>query len=345
MNTRICTVFVIVAAAAASARADDTTKATGPMSKFLARPDAFKTLVNPNCSHCVDEAKKRATDLRDNDRVLAWTRGQYDGGAIPLRFFLAPYRVISDTYGVFVYDPDAGFVRGYEPSLDFTFHGWRNGVMVIKHKDGTLFSALSGRAFDGPRKGERLKSIPTLQSDWGHWLLVYPRSVAYVMSQQFQPVELPSRDNPDSVRTRLDWGPSAVSPELPVIGVEIGGSSEAYSLEWLEKSGSVSADTVGDQKVVVLWYAPTKTAAAYAPEVDDTSPRQVVTLRRDGKIPAAPFVDRETGSHWDIAGRAVDGPLKGKTLRWISSVQCRWFAWRAEYPSAFLHLSPKVPLE
>jgi len=39
--------------------------------------------------------------------------GKYDGGAIPYRWFLVPYRVISDTYGVFVYDADADFVRGY----------------------------------------------------------------------------------------------------------------------------------------------------------------------------------------------------------------------------------------
>ena len=38
-------------------------------------------------------------------------------------FFLNPYRVISDTYGVFVYDPEAGYTRGFAPSLDFTFHG------------------------------------------------------------------------------------------------------------------------------------------------------------------------------------------------------------------------------
>src|SRR5580704_19226879 len=124
---------------------------------FIARPDAFKTLVNPACSHCRDEAKRRAQELKADDRVLCWIRGYSDGGAIPIRFFLNPYRVISDSYGVFVYDPDAGYARGFAPSYEFRFHGWRNGVMVMKHKDGTLYSCLSGVAFDGPRKGDRLK--------------------------------------------------------------------------------------------------------------------------------------------------------------------------------------------
>src|SRR5919112_1520091 len=85
--------------------------------KLVVKPDAFETLVNPNCSHCVDEAKRRKDDLKDTDPVLVWTRGKYDGGAIPVRFFLNPYRVISDTYGVFVYDPDAGFARAFTASV------------------------------------------------------------------------------------------------------------------------------------------------------------------------------------------------------------------------------------
>ena len=43
--------------------------------KLIAKPETFKTLVNPACSHCVDEAKRRSAELRDDDRVLAWIRG------------------------------------------------------------------------------------------------------------------------------------------------------------------------------------------------------------------------------------------------------------------------------
>src|SRR5690349_6330641 len=71
---------------------------------LVVRPDAFPTLVNPNCSHCQDEAMRRAVELRDDDLVLCWTRGYSDGGANPYRFFLNAYPVISDSYGVFVHD-------------------------------------------------------------------------------------------------------------------------------------------------------------------------------------------------------------------------------------------------
>src|SRR5205085_5143929 len=121
--------------------------------RFVVKPEAFRTLVNPNCSHCRDEVKRRGAELRSDDRVLCWIRGYSDGGAIPMRFFLSPYRVISDSYGVFVYDPDAGYARGFAASYEFRFHGWRNGVMVMSHKDGALYSCLSGVAFSGSRDG------------------------------------------------------------------------------------------------------------------------------------------------------------------------------------------------
>ena len=132
---------------------------------LIVQPDAFQTLVNPQCSHCRDEALRRSKELRDDDRALCWIRGYSDGGAIPIRFFLNSYRVISDSYGVFVYDPDAGFARGFASSYDFTFHGWRNGVMVMKHKDGTLYSCLTGKAFEGPQAGTKLEPVPTIVSN------------------------------------------------------------------------------------------------------------------------------------------------------------------------------------
>ena len=55
----------------------------------------------------------------------------------------------------------------------------------------------------------------------------------------------------------------------------------------------------------------------------------------------APFKDRETGTRWTLAGRAVDGPLKGKELQWVRSIQCHWYAWVAEYPATSLYAPAK----
>jgi hypothetical protein len=274
--------------------------------------------------------------LRADDPVLAWTRGKYEGGAIPIRFFLNPYRVISDTYGVFVYDPDAGFARGYEPSLDFSFYGWRNGIVVMRHKDGTLFSTLSGRAFDGPRKGEQLKPVATLRTSWGHWNKAYPGSVAYRMFEKYQPIELSQKDNSDSKQTRA-VADRRLEETAEVLGVTFGEMTRAYPLDALPKGGGVIRDELGGQEVAILWFPATRTAVAYAPRLDGPESPRLEKLEFDAAEPDAPFIDRETGSRFGIEGRAVSGPLKGRTLAWIDSVQCRWFAWAVEHPESTIH--------
>jgi Protein of unknown function (DUF3179) len=328
---RIALILVLPAVLAVPASAGD------PI--LVEQPDAFQTLVNPKCSHCRDEAKRRADELRADDPVLCWVRGYSDGGAIPMRFFLNSYRVISDSYGVFVYDPDAGYARGFAPSYDFAFHGWRNGVMVMKEKDGTLYSCLSGVAFAGPKKGARLKPIPTLVSDWGHWLERYPGGVAYEMFDKYKPTDLPKEVHEGSKKSRPE-DDKRLAADRPVLGVMVGKEARAYPLDVVEKA-EVLTDKLGSTECVVLWYGPTKTAAAYEPvasppKKDGGEPRKL-TLQADRKVPAAPFVDKETGSRWDIAGRAVEGELKGWTLNWLDGTQVKWFAWAAEYPDTAIY--------
>jgi hypothetical protein len=296
--------------------------------KLIAKPEAFKTLFHPDCSHCIIEAQRRKKDLRANDRVLCWRQVFNDGytndGAIPLRFFLNTHRVLSDSWGVFVYDPDAGYARGFAPEGgDFSFYGWRNGVMVMKAKDGTLYSCLTGIAFQGPQKGSRLRSVATLVTDWGFWHKRYPQALAFTMFDKYQPVKLPTAVNEDSRKSR---GPAdkRLPADTLVLGVWDGKQARAYPLDALKKAG-----VVHEPGRVVLWYDATRTAAAYRlPTFSDW------TMSFDRRAEAAPFVDKRTGGHWDITGRGVGG---GPMLPWLDGVQVKWFAWAAEYPQTSIY--------
>ncbi len=62
-----------------------------------------------------------------------------------------------------------------------------------------------------------------------------------------------------------------------------------------------------------------------------------LTLFRDDKADGRPLTDKETGSRWDIAGRAYEGKLKGWTLAWLDGTQVKWFAWAAEYPETAIY--------
>src|SRR5262249_53507303 len=130
-----------------------------------------------------------------------------------------------------------------------------------------------------------------------------------------------------------------LAEDAMVLGVFDGQHARAYHLADVEKAGLIH-DKIACKERVILWQPATKTAAAYAPLAsppkDGAKPREV-TLSRDGKNPDAPFVDQETGSRWDIAGRAVEGELKGWTLEWLDGVQVKWYAWAAAYPKTDIH--------
>lgn len=298
---------------------------------ILARPKLFQPLTEPPCSYCVDQNSKGLIDA--DDQVIAWIRGAHNGGAIPLRHFLSAPRVINDTYGLFFYDPDGGYVAAYEKDYGYQFYGWRGGVMVVRDQDGTIWSALSGRAIAGPQKGQRLKRIPSLTTTWAHWLMLHPESTAYNLfdGNKYPTADLPQTISTESISNR-DKVDERLTPESFVIGIEATDDPLAISLESLAERACFT-EKVDGNSIAVFWYGPTHSAVAFRSEIDG----QELTFYADEISPGtAPFKDRETGTRWSLAGRGIDGPLRGKELKWVPSIQCRWYAWSHEYPNTRL---------
>ena len=123
-----------------------------------------------------------------------------------------------------------------------------------------------------------------------------------------------------------------------VVAVELAGEVVAYPFSRLE-SRPVILDTVGGVPIVVFFKRGTLSpldlatitdsreigsAAVFKPLIDG----RPLTFRAEGSS----FVDNETGSRWDIFGRATAGPLKGKALEPVVSGNHFWFAWAAFKP-------------
>lgn len=292
----------------------------------------FRALTEPPCSYCSTQHRKGL--IRNDDRVIAWLRAAHNGGAIPIRHFLSGPRVINDTYGLFFYDPDGGYVAAYRKDYGYELIGWRNGVMVVQGEDGTLWSALSGRAIQGPKKGKQLERIPSMTTTWGHWLMLHPESTAYDLfdGNKYEVTSLPTGMSDTAKRSMGPVDPR-LQPDTKILGVEFPGRQKAYSLEDLPERACLR-DQFDGHHIAVFWYAPTNTAVAFHSRVGE----QTLTLYADKISPeTAPFKDKETGTRWTLAGRAVDGPLRGKELTWINSIQCRWHAWSAEYPETLIY--------
>jgi len=303
--------------------------------KVLARPGLFKPLTEPPCSYCSTQNRKNL--VRPEDRVVAWLRAAHNGGAIPIRHFLSAPRVINDTYGLFFYDPDGGYVAAYRKDYGYEFYGWRGGVMVARGRDGTLWSALSGVAFEGPQKGKKLERIPSMVTDWGYWLMLHPESTAYDLydGKKYPLAELPTAMHREA-KASMGQPDPRLQPTAPVLGVEVGERFTAFPLEPGKERACYTA-TVGGERLAVFWYAPTKTAVAYSTRFEGGA----LTFYADEISPeTAPFKDRETGTRWSLAGRGIDGPLRGKELTWVNGIQCRWYAWSAEHARTDLYFPP-----
>jgi hypothetical protein len=293
--------------------------------EILAKPGLFQSLTEPPCSYCSTQNRKNL--IRTDDPVIAWVRGEHNGGAAPIRLFLAGPRVLNDTYGLFFYDPDAGYVSVFEKDYGYEFYGWRRGVMIARSKDGTLWSALSGRAIAGPQKGKRLKRVPSVITTWGHWLMLHPESTAYDLfdGQRYVSVELPAEMRAEA-RESMGQVDARLQPLATVHGVWLNELAKAYPIE-VAKERACFNDTLNGVGLVVFWYGPTHSSIAFRTKLEE----RALTFYADDISPeTAPFKDRETGSRWTLAGRAVDGPLRGRELTCVDGVQCRWYAWAAE---------------
>ncbi len=300
--------------------------------ELIARPGLYKALREPPCSYCSTQNVKGL--IESSDPVVAWLRGRHNGGAIPLRHFLSGPRVINDSYGLFFYDPDGGYVSAFEKDYGYRFYGWKKGAMIVQGKDGTLWSALGGRAFEGAKKGQRLKRIPSLTTTWGHWLMLHPESTAYDLfdGKKYEVTALP-----DKISEGAEKSMGAVDARLGartyVLGVQIGDAVKAYPIDESRARACVT-DELGGTPIAVFWYGATKSAVAFKSTVDGRK----LTFYADEIAPeTAPFMDRETKTRWTLAGRGVDGPLKGKELDYVDSVKCRWFAWSAEFPETAVY--------
>ena len=330
--SRYLTATLVCFAAALSVASELQAQDSNPNTIEKANPGQFKSITEPPCSYCSTQHRKGL--IKGDDRVLAWLRAAHNGGAFPLRHFLAGSRVINDTYGLFFYDPDGGYVSAFRKDYGYELYGWRRGVMVVRGRDGTLWSALTGKAFEGPQKGKQLKRIPSMVTDWQHWLMLHPESTAYDLfdGKTYQINPLPVVMSEPAKRTQGEVDPR-LKPLQNVLGVETDEARSAFPLDSLPERACLT-DKVGDRDISVFWYGPTKTAVAFDRHVNG----RLLTFYADEISPeTAPFKDRETGTRWTLAGRGVDGPLRGSELTWVNSIQCRWYAWAAEYPETLVY--------
>ncbi len=230
--------------------------------------------------------------------------------------------------------------------LDFGTTGrlrFSNLVMYDRQTE-SWWQQASGEAIAGTLTGEQLTILPSTMVAWGNFKARHPegqvlsRETGYTRDYGSNPYV--GYDDPGSSPFLYD-GPQTPD-ELPqtarVLGVELNGEAVAYPYERLEDV-RVANDTVGGIPVVVLWEPGTASAldSARIAAGDDVGAATAFSRELDGRALTFAFADDritdlETGSGWNILGEAVAGPLQGRQLEPVVSVNHFWFCWAAFQP-------------
>ena len=137
--------------------------------------------------------------------------------------------------------------------------------------------------------------------------------------------------------------PGELPPVARVLALEFDGESVAYPYDLLSDLVVIN-DRVGEQEVAIFWAPGTASAldraviaegqdVGSAVAYDRNLNGQVLSFSSDGEK----ILDNETGSTWNILGRAVDGPLSGEQLTEVVSVNHFWFSWAAFKPETRIY--------
>jgi hypothetical protein len=242
--------------------------------------------------------------------------------------------------------------------LDFGTSGrlFHSNLVMYDRQTGSYWSQATLEAIVGPLAGRRLEFLPAQIVSWGDWRAAHPSG--RVLSQDtgfdraygqnpYQGYDSPRNDDPFLFSGDPD-------PRLPatahVLGVDASGHEMAFPYQELARravDGFSAAQTrVGTQDVVVFWKQGT-VSALDQPEIAasrDVGSATAYEPRSGGRLlhfEASPggFVDDETGSRWDLFGRAVEGPLRGARLRALPAVDHLWFSWAAFFPNTEIYRS------
>ena len=222
----------------------------------------------------------------------------------------------------------------------------RNSDLVMwDRQTESWWQQLTGEAVVGALTGTKLEALPSQTLSWSDFKERYPdgdvlsRDTGHDRDYGANPYE--GYDTADQQPFLLDGeADRRLPPKERVAAAFVGDEVAVVPFPRLARERVVNAE-VGGRPLVFL-FKPGVRSALDAGAINDskdvgtaaaferTLDGRELELRAEGDD----FVDRESGSRFDITGRAVSGPLEGRRLPQVRHDQQFWFALAAFVPDA-----------
>ncbi|MFN2389814.1 MAG: DUF3179 domain-containing (seleno)protein [Actinomycetota bacterium] len=226
---------------------------------------------------------------------------------------------------------------------------YNSNLLMYDRATESLWVQALGEAVVGPLTGAVLERLPARITSWASFARAFPDgrvlSRATGHDRRYGDNPYPGYDDvgnqPFLFTGEVDGRLAAVER---VLGVETEAEIVAYPyfrLEAAAPAGRVAAinDTVGGEPALVVWEAGTVSALDQAEIARSRDVGAAAAYsRRLGRRVLRFVVDRhriqdvQTSSRWDLFGRALRGPLRGRRLAPLDHHDSFWFDWAAFHP-------------
>lgn len=223
-------------------------------------------------------------------------------------------------------------------------------LVMYDRQSESWWQQATGEAIVGRYAGRRLRHLGGQLVSWEEFSSNHPSG--RILSRETG-YERPYGHNPyvgydDPAGSPFpDFFPGPADQRLPamerVVALDVGGRSLAFPFSTLRRRRVVN-DQVGTVPLVVLW-GPGSASAVDAEEIargrdvgsagvfDRRLNRRTLAFRRAGD---GLMRDRQTGTRWNLLGRATAGPLAGAQLRPVPHSVSFWFALVAFRPDTHI---------
>lgn len=241
-------------------------------------------------------------------------------------------------------------IEGRETTFGTSGRLYASALVMYDRATESLWTHFDGRAVVGVLTGHRLEPVASPLLSWADFKNSHPDGL--VLDREETGFGRPYGNNPYQGYDNPSSFPFLFNGEVDersaamqrVVGVREDEVARAWSLEAI--SGEIAAATnteLGDTPLVILWSAG-QSSALEAPQIAagrDVGSVGVFSPVVDGRtltfsVENGSFVDGETGTIWDITGRAVSGEFADVQLERVPHLDTFWFAWSTYAPGTDL---------
>lgn len=186
---------------------------------------------------------------------------------------------------------------------------YNESLVMVDLETSTFWSHLLGKAMHGPLEGQTLKMINSVVCDWKSWKADHPQTSVLDMV----PTILSLKDDYYADATEY------------IVGMTAKEQSRAWQLDHLKRSTIINDDFNGP--VIIVHDQNGLGTRIFSSIMDNNS--LTFVIKNDQ------MRDLETDSTWNMrTGEAIDGNLKGRSLKPLESKISLKKAWKVFYPES-----------